>query len=323
MIVPCFNEEAVFPSSAEQLIGVVDTLVKKGKISADSGILFVNDGSRDRTWELIQAAYHASPYVYGLNLAGNVGHQNALLAGLNTVKDICDLSISIDADLQDDIGAIEEMVDKYYAGADIVYGIRSDRKTDSFFKRFTAQSFYRFMSAMGVKLVYNHADFRLMSARAMKALSGYRECNLFLRGIVPLLGYKTDCVYYARKPRMAGESKYPLKKMLSFAWDGITSLSIKPITVVVILGAVIIFCTVIAFLYTLIAFFEGRTVPGWSSLMISIWFLGGVQLFSIGIIGQYVGKTYMESKERPRYHIEKFLDHEKDAGMGKETKGGN
>lgn len=312
IVVPCFNEEKVFPSSAERLIAVIENLINKEKISADSGILFVNDGSRDRTWELISKAFKASKYVYGLNLAGNVGHQNALLAGLNTVKDICDISVSIDADLQDDVGVIEEMIDKYYAGADIVYGVRSERKTDSFFKRFTAQSFYKFMSAMGVKSVYNHADFRLMSARAMQELSLYKERNLFLRGIVPLIGYKTDCVYYSRKPRTAGESKYPLKKMLSFALDGITSFSIKPITLVALLGAIIIACTVIAFIYTLISYFLGHTVPGWSSLMISIWFLGGVQLFSIGIVGQYVGKTYIESKERPRYNIEEFLDHGKD-----------
>ena len=312
IVVPCFNEEKVFPSSAERLIAVIENLINKEKISADSGILFVNDGSRDRTWELISKAFKASKYVYGLNLAGNVGHQNALLAGLNTVKDICDISVSIDADLQDDVGVIEEMIDKYYAGADIVYGVRSERKTDSFFKRFTAQSFYKFMSAMGVKSVYNHADFRLMSARAMQELSLYKERNLFLRGIVPLIGYKTDCVYYSRKPRTAGESKYPLKKMLSFALDGITSFSIKPITMVALLGAIIIACTVIAFIYTLISYFLGHTVPGWSSLMISIWFLGGVQLFSIGIVGQYVGKTYIESKERPRYNIEEFLDHGKD-----------
>lgn len=312
IVVPCYNEEEVFPTSAEQLIAVIKDLIKKEKISGDSGILFVNDGSRDRTWELISEAYKSSKYVYGLNLAGNVGHQNALLAGLNTVKDICDISVSIDADLQDDIGVIEEMVDKYYAGADIVYGVRSERGTDSFFKRTTAQTFYKFMAAMGVRSVYNHADFRLMSARAMKALSRYKERNLFLRGIVPEIGYKTDCVYYARKPRMAGESKYPLKKMLSFAWDGITSFSIKPITIVAVFGAIIIFCSVIAFIYTLISYFLGHTVPGWSSLMISIWFLGGVQLFSLGIVGQYVGKTYIESKERPRYNIEEFLDHGKD-----------
>lgn len=312
IVVPCFNEEDVFPTSAEQLITLVEKLIDKEKISRDSGILFVNDGSRDRTWELICKAHKSSKYVYGLNLAGNVGHQNALLAGLNTVKDICDISISIDADLQDDIGVIEEMIEKYYDGADIVYGVRNERKTDSFFKRFTAQAFYKFMSAMGVKSVYNHADFRLMSARAMQALSLYKERNLFLRGIVPRIGYKTDCVYYARKPRTAGESKYPFKKMLSFALDGITSFSIKPIKLVAALGAVIIFCSVIAFIYTLISYFLGHTVPGWSSLMISIWFLGGVQLLSIGIVGQYVGKTYIESKERPRYNIEEFLNHEKD-----------
>lgn len=312
IVVPCFNEEEVFSSSAERLIAVIENLIKKEKISADSGILFVNDGSRDRTWELISKAFKASKYVYGLNLAGNVGHQNALLAGLNTVKDICDMSVSIDADLQDDVGVIEEMIDKYYDGADIIYGVRTERKTDSFFKRFTAQSFYKFMSAMGVESVYNHADFRLMSARAMQELSLYKERNLFLRGIVPKIGYKTDCVYYARKERTAGESKYPLKKMLSFALDGITSFSIKPITMVALLGAIIIACTVIAFIYTLISYFLGHTVPGWSSLMISIWFLGGVQLFSIGIVGQYVGKTYIESKERPRYNIEEFLDHGKD-----------
>ena len=313
IIVPCFNEEEVLPTSLKELISVVENLIKKEKISRDSGILFVNDGSRDRTWELITEAHKESDYVYGLNLAGNVGHQNAMLAGLNTVKDICDISISIDADLQDDVGVIEEMIDKYYAGADIVYGVRSERKTDSFFKRFTAQAFYKFMSAMGVKSVYNHADFRLMSARAMEALSHYKERNLYLRGIVPQIGYKTDCVYYVRKLRMAGESKYPFKKMLSFALDGITSFSIKPIKMVTALGAFIVVCSVIAFIYTLISYFMGHTVPGWSSLMISIWFLGGVQLLSVGIVGQYVGKTYIESKERPQYIIEEFLNHNKES----------
>lgn len=312
IVVPCFNEEEAFPTTVKELTAVIESLIRKEKISADSGILFVNDGSRDRTWELISKAFKSNKYVYGLNLAGNVGHQNALLAGLNTVKDICDISVSIDADLQDDIGVIEEMIDKYYEGADIVYGVRSERKTDSFFKRFTAQSFYKFMSATGVKTVYNHADFRFMSARSMQALSEYKERNLFLRSIVPMLGYKTDCVYYSRKPRTAGESKYPFKKMLSFALDGITSFSIKPITLVAVFGAIIILCSVIAFIYTLISYFLGHTAPGWSSLMISIWFLGGVQLFSIGIVGQYVGKTYIESKERPRYNIEEFLDHGKD-----------
>ena len=311
IVVPCFNEEEVLPTSLKELISAVENLIKKEKISRDSGILFVNDGSRDRTWEHISKAHKESNYVYGLNLAGNVGHQNALLAGLNTVKDICDVSISIDADLQDDVGVIEEMIDKYYSGADIVYGVRSERKTDSFFKRFTAQTFYKFMSAMGVKSVYNHADFRLMSARVMQALSLYKERNLFLRGIVPQIGYKTDCVYYVRKQRMAGESKYPFKKMLSFAFDGITSFSIKPIKMVTALGAVIVVCSVIAFIYTMISYFMGHTVPGWSSLMISIWFIGGVQLLSVGIVGQYVGKTYIESNERPQYIIEEFLNHDK------------
>ena len=311
IVVPCFNEQEVLYDTAKQLTEVIENLIRKGKITKNSGILFVNDGSRDKTWELIAKANKTNKYVYGLNLAANVGHQNALLAGLNTVKDICDIAISIDADLQDDINVIEQMVDKYYEGAEIVYGVRNDRKSDSFFKRFTAQAFYKFMSLMGVDTVYNHADFRLMSQPALNELSAYGERNLFLRGIVPQIGYKTDFVYYARKPRTAGESKYSLKKMLSFALDGITSFSIKPIKLVAALGAVIILCTAVAFIYTLISYFSGDTAAGWSSLMISIWFLGGVQLFSIGIVGQYVGKTYIETKQRPRYNIKEFLDNEK------------
>lgn len=306
IIVPCYNEEAVLPDTAKQLTGVIRDLIQKQKISPNSGILFVNDGSRDKTWALIEQLYETYDCVFGLNLAGNVGHQNALFAGLEAVKDRCDFSVSIDADLQDDISVIEEMVDKYHAGCDIVYGVRSDRKTDSFFKRATAQMFYRIMRGMGVKTVYNHADFRLMSSRAMQQLSRYKERNLFLRGIVPELGYQTDSVYYARKPRTAGESKYPLKKMLSFAWQGITSFSIKPISLIAALGGVIIACSVIAFVYTLVSYFLHHTAPGWSSIMISIWFLGGVQLFSIGMIGQYIGKIYMESKERPRYNVERL-----------------
>ena len=311
IVVPCFNEQEVLYDTAKQLTEVIENLIRKRKITQNSGILFVNDGSRDKTWKLIAKANKTNKYVYGLNLAANVGHQNALLAGLNTVKDICDIAISIDADLQDDINVIEQMVDKYYEGAEIVYGVRNDRKSDSFFKRFTAQAFYKFMSLMGVDTVYNHADFRLMSQPALNELSNYGERNLFLRGIVPQIGYKTDFVYYARKPRTAGESKYSLKKMLSFALDGITSFSIKPIKLVAALGAVIILCTAVAFIYTLISYFSGDTAAGWSSLMISIWFLGGVQLFSIGIVGQYVGKTYIETKQRPRYNIKEFLDNEK------------
>ena len=311
IVVPCFNEQEVLYDTAKQLTEVIENLIRKGKITQNSGILFVNDGSRDKTWKLIAKANKTNKYVYGLNLAANVGHQNALLAGLNTVKDICDIAISIDADLQDDINVIEQMVDKYYEGAEIVYGVRNDRKSDSFFKRFTAQAFYKFMSLMGVDTVYNHADFRLMSKPALNELSNYGERSLLLRGIMPQIGYKTDFVYYARKPRTAGESKYSLKKMLSFALDGITSFSIKPIKLVAALGAVIILCTAVAFIYTRISYFSGDTAAGWSSLMISIWFLGGVQLFSIGIVGQYVGKTYIETKQRPRYNIKEFLDNEK------------
>lgn len=310
IVVPCYNEEEILPYSIEKLTGVIKNLIKKSKIASNSGILFVNDGSKDKTWEIIQNEYVRNPYVYGLGLAGNVGHQNALFAGLQTAAEICDFSISIDADLQDDIEVIEQMVDEYLSGADIVYGVRSERKTDTFFKRFTAQLFYRIMEMMGVKTVYNHADFRLMSARAMKQLGQYKERNLFLRGMVPLIGYKTATVTYARKERLAGESKYPLKKMLSFAWDGITSFSIKPISMIMAFGGVIVACSVIAFIYTLVSYFMGHVSPGWSSLMISIWFLGGVQLLFIGVVGQYVGKTYIESKERPRYNVEKFLNHE-------------
>ena len=310
IVVPCYNEEEILPYSAEKLTEVIKNLIKKSKIASNSGILFVNDGSKDKTWEIIQNEYAKNPYVYGLGLAGNVGHQNALFAGLQTAAEICDFSISIDADLQDDIEVIEQMVDEYLSGADIVYGVRSERKTDTFFKRFTAQLFYRIMEMMGVKTVYNHADFRLMSARAMKQLGQYKERNLFLRGMVPLIGYKTATVTYARKERLAGESKYPLKKMLSFAWDGITSFSIKPISMIMAFGGVIVACSVVAFIYTLVSYFMGHVSPGWSSLMISIWFLGGVQLLFIGVVGQYVGKTYIESKERPRYNVEKFLNHE-------------
>lgn len=310
IVVPCYNEEEILPYSAEKLTEVIKNLIEKSKIASNSGILFVNDGSKDKTWEIIQNEYAKNPYVYGLGLAGNVGHQNALFAGLQTAAEICDFSISIDADLQDDIEVIEQMVDEYLSGADIVYGVRSERKTDTFFKRFTAQLFYRIMEMMGVKTVYNHADFRLMSARAMKQLGQYKERNLFLRGMVPLIGYKTATVTYARKERLAGESKYPLKKMLSFAWDGITSFSIKPISMIMAFGGVIVACSVIAFIYTLVSYFMGHVSPGWSSLMISIWFLGGVQLLFIGVVGQYVGKTYIESKERPRYNVEKFLNHE-------------
>lgn len=307
LVIPCYNEQEVLEDTTKQLCNLYDELYKKNKISKDSYILYVNDGSKDKTWQLINKYVDKEYWIAGLNLAANVGHQHALYAGLMSTYNDVDAAISIDADLQDDINVIEEMIDEFNNGNDIVYGVRNDRTSDSFFKRFTAQSFYKLMSMMGVKSVYNHADFRLMSSRAVKQLSKYKERNLFLRGIVPLIGYKTTCVYYARKERMAGESKYPLKKMLSFAFDGITSFSTKPISLISGLGVIVIVICCIAMIYTLVGHFMGNTVSGWSSLMISIWFLGGVQLLSIGVIGQYIGKTYMEVKGRPRYNVETIL----------------
>lgn len=312
IVVPCYNEQEVLPNTIEQLSAVLNKLYKSGKITRDSGIVFVNDGSCDKTWEIISDAHNKTDYIYGVNLSANVGHQNALLAGLSAVEDICDMTVTVDADLQDDITVIEEMIDRYIAGADVVYGVRNDRKSDSFFKRFTAESFYKIMSFLGAKTVYNHADFRLLSNRALKELSAYKERNMFLRGIVPRVGFNTACVYYSRKERFAGKTKYPLKKMLSFAWEGITSLTIKPIKLIMLLGLFIILCSLIALIYVLVSYFCGNTNAGWPSLMISIWFLGGVQLFSIGIVGQYVGKTYIETKQRPRYHVMEFLNYEKE-----------
>ena len=308
IVVPCYKEEEVLEICSEALRGVLADLIAKGKITEDSFVLFVNDGSKDRTCELIESEHTKYPdKVKGVNLAGNVGHQYALTAGLNVAKDMCDISISIDADLQDDVAVIEEMVDAYYAGNDIVYGVRNDRSSDTFFKRATAQGFYKFMEIMGVKTIYNHADFRLMSKRAMEHFSKFKESNLFLRGMMPLIGYNTTSVYYSRKERVAGESKYPLKKMLALAFNGITSFSVKPISLILGLGVVIIVLAFIAAIYALVAHFMGNTVPGWTSLMLSIWFLGGLQLFAIGLVGMYIGKIYMEVKERPRYNIEKIL----------------
>lgn len=308
IVVPCYNEEEVLKIASEALRGTLSKLIAKQKIAEDSFILFVNDGSKDKTWSLIEEEHENYPdKVKGVKLAGNVGHQFALTAGLITAIDMCDISVSIDADLQDDIDVIEEMVDKFHEGKDIVYGVRKKRETDTFFKRFTAQSFYKFMKMMGVKTVYNHADFRLMSKRAMVQFSQYKEYNLFLRGMVPLIGYETDCVYYDRKERVAGESKYPLKKMLALAFNGISSFSVKPITMITGLGAVIVFISILAAVYALISYCLGRAVPGWTSLILSIWFLGGVQLLCIGLIGQYIGKIYIEVKNRPRYNIEKII----------------
>ncbi len=311
IVVPCYNEEEMLKIASEAFRGVLDDLVAKGKIAKNSFVLFVNDGSKDRTWELIQEEHAAHPVqVCGVNLAGNVGHQFALTAGLITAKDMCDVTISIDADLQDDITVIEDMIDKYHEGNDIVYGVRKERKTDTFFKRTTAQAFYKVMSLMGVKTVYNHADFRLMSQRAVEQFSQYKETNLFLRGMMPLIGYKTDSVYYDRKERVAGESKYPLRKMFALAFNGISSFSIKPISMILGVGIFIIALCVIAAIYALISYGMGKVVPGWTSLILSIWFLGGVQLLAIGLVGQYIGKVYIEVKHRPRYNIEKVLTNE-------------
>lgn len=308
IVVPCYNEEEMLKLSSEALRGVLDDLIRKEKIAADSFILFVNDGSRDRTWELIEEEHLAYPaQVFGVKLAGNVGHQFALTAGLITAKDMSDITVSIDADLQDDVNVIEEMIDKFHEGNDIVYGVRKERKTDTFFKRTSAQAFYKLMNLMGVKTVYNHADFRLMSRRAVEEFSKYGETNLFIRGMVTLIGYRTDCVYYERKERVAGESKYPLKKMLALAFNGISSFSVKPISLILGMGMLIIFVSILAAVYALISYFTGHVVAGWTSLILSIWFLGGLQLLAIGMVGQYIGKIYIEVKHRPRYNIEKVL----------------
>lgn len=309
IIVPCYNEQEVFASTLEALSNLLFDLIKKGKIAKNSGIMFVDDGSRDNTRRLILEAYKKYNHVYAVNLAANSGHQNALVAGLEAAADLCDMTVTIDADLQDDISVIEEMIDKYYDGADIVFGVRNNRDSDSFSKRSSAKLFYKLMKLMGAKTIDNHADFRLLSARAVKALLKYEERNLFLRGIVRELGFKTDCVYYARKERKAGKTKYSFKKMVSFAFEGITSFSVKPLKLIMALGLFIIFCSFLALIYVLLSMIFGDTNAGWPSLMISIWFIGGVQLFSIGLVGQYIGKIYLETKKRPRYHIEEILIH--------------
>ncbi|MCI9437893.1 MAG: glycosyltransferase family 2 protein [Lachnospiraceae bacterium] len=323
IVVPCYNEEAVLKLASQALRGVLEDLAGKEKISADSFILFVDDGSADRTWELIEEEHRAYPgQVSGVKLAGNVGHQFALTAGLITAKDMSDVTVSIDADLQDDVNVIEEMIDKFHAGNDIVYGVRRERKTDTFFKRTTAQAFYKLMELMGVKTVYNHADFRLMSRRAVEEFSKYKETNLFLRGMMPLIGYQTDSVYYDRKERAAGESKYPLKKMLALAFNGISSFSVKPISMILGIGLIIILVSLLALVYALFSYFTGSVVPGWTSLILSIWFLGGLQLLAVGMVGQYIGKIYIEVKQRPRYNIEEILCSRKAADTEDEDRKG-
>ena len=310
IVVPCYNEEEVLPETSRRLKEKMEALVAAGTVSEGSRILFVNDGSRDRTWEIISALHAADPVFSGVDLTRNRGHQNALLAGLMTAKDRCDMAISMDADLQDDVDAVDKMIEEYHAGCDIVYGVRSSRKKDSFFKRFTAESFYRVMNFLGAETVFNHADYRLMSRRALEGLADFREVNLFLRGIVPMIGYRTGTVEYERGERFAGESKYPLKKMLSFAMEGITSLSTKPIRYITILGFLIFLVSIIMLITFIAQWAMGITVAGWASVICSVWAIGGLILLSLGVIGEYIGKIYLETKSRPRFLIREVLDDE-------------
>ena len=306
-VVPCYNEEEVLFVTSKQLLVKIRTLQESGKISGDSRVVFVDDGSKDKTWDIIKELHLKDKTISGIKLSRNRGHQNALLAGLSAVVDLADAVISLDADLQDDINAIDKMLEKYVLGNDIVYGVRSSRKKDTFFKRFTAEGFYKIMSFLGADVVFNHADYRLLSARALEGLLGYKEVNLFLRGIIPLIGYRSDIVTYERKERFAGESKYPLRKMLSFAFEGITSLSVKPIRLIFSVGLIIFFLSIIAMGYCIFNYTIGNTVSGWTSLIMSIWLLGGLQLIAVGVIGEYIGKVYLETKERPKFIIEEFL----------------
>ena len=309
IVVPCYKEQEVLPETSKRLKEKVRALRAQGKISDKSRIMFVNDGSSDNTWPMIAALHEQEPDMFsGVNLSRNRGHQNALLAGLMTAVNYADMIVSMDADLQDDINAVDGMVDAYHEGYEVVYGVRSKRETDTFFKRFTAEGFYKVMLALGVNIVYNHADYRLMSRRAVEGLAQFKEVNLFLRGIVPQIGYKWTTVTYERAERFAGESKYPLKKMLAFAADGITSFSIKPIRLVLTAGVVVFLVSLVMLLYALISKLMGGTAAGWTSLMGSIWLIGGIQLLSLGVIGEYIGKIYNETKARPRFIIENVLN---------------
>ena len=312
LAIPCYNEEEVLWDSAEKLLNKYYDLMNAKKISEDSRIVFIDDGSRDRTWDIISDLHNQNAIFQGIKLSRNRGHQNALLCGLMTLKDRADAVISIDADLQDDINVFDEMIDKFESGCDVVYGVRSKRETDTFFKRFTAEAFYKILNRMGAKVIFNHADFRLMSRRALEAFSLYRETNIFLRGMVPLIGYKSDIVKYERSERLAGESKYPLKKMLALAWEGITSLSIQPIRMITWLGLSIFLISLVMIIYSIISFIVGAAVSGWASTLCSIWALGGLQLLAIGIIGEYIGKIYLETKRRPRFIVDKFINDEDD-----------
>lgn len=312
IVIPCYNEEEMLPISLPRLTEFLSALMSRDKISKDSYLLLVDDGSKDKTWDQLTEWHEKTDMVRALKLARNTGHQNALFSGMLTASKDADMIVSIDADLQDDYTKIEEMVDFYHEGCDIVYGVRSKRDSDSFFKRFTAESYYKLLSKMGVDCVYNHADFRLMSKRAVLQLAKYEEVNLYLRGIVPLIGYKSAVVEYERTKREAGESKYPFKKMLALAFDGITSFSVKPINYILGLGIIVLFICFVAAVYAFVSYFSGNVTEGWTSLILSIWFLGGVQLICLGVIGEYIGKTYKEVKRRPKYNIETYLSDDKD-----------
>lgn len=303
LIIPCYNEEAVLPETSGIFLEKILTLVKNGKISDESRIMFVNDGSKDKTWEIIKNLSFSDRHFIGISQSRNRGHQNAVLAGLMEAKDKCDAAISVDCDGQDDINAVDEMIEKYAAGAEIVYGVRSARKTDTFFKRTTAEGFYKVLRWMGAETVFNHADYRLVSSRVLKEFANFKEVNLFLRGLFPLVGFKSDIVYYERHERIAGESHYPLNKMLGLAWNGITSLSVKPLHLIIGLGLLVSALSFVAVIWSVVMQLLGKTVAGWASTTSIIAFLGGVQLLSIGVIGEYVGKIYMEVKHRPRYII--------------------
>ena len=308
IVVPCYNEEAVLPETSRRLRAKMEAMVSSGRISERSRVLLVNDGSKDGTWNIIERLHRESPLFSGVNLTRNRGHQNALLAGLMTAKDRCDMAISMDADLQDDVDAVDRMLDKYDEGCDIVYGVRASRKKDTFFKRFTAESFYRLMNFMGAETVFNHADYRLMSRRALEGLAAFKEVNLFLRGIVPMIGYTCAAVEYERGERFAGESKYPLKKMLSFAMEGITSLSVKPLRYITMLGFLIFLVSIAMIIYFIARWAIGATVAGWASVICSVWAIGGLILLSLGVIGEYIGKIYLETKGRPRFLIREILE---------------
>lgn len=303
IVIPCYNEEEVIEETTKQLTKKLNNLIEENIISSQSKVMYINDGSKDNTWKLIKRINKENNLFTGISLTRNRGHQNALLAGLLTAKNYADIIISMDADLQDDINVIDEMIEKYKNGNDIVYGVRNSRKKDSFFKRFTAENYYKLMKLLGIDCVYNHADYRLTSKRVLNELENFKEVNLFLRGIFPLLGYNSDIVYYERKERYAGKTKYPLKKMLNFAWDGITSFSIKPLRLICSLGFLILIASIIIIIYSIYRKLTGNTVSGWTFLSISIWFIGGLQMISIGIIGEYIGKIYSETKQRPRYIV--------------------